>query len=64
MITVAIMINGHPLMSRAAARIEDPDKDGKATYKLDSGRVIKHAPVDGAISLAHKLLDDLDEGLA
>ena len=63
MITVAILINGNPIMARSAHRIADGDKDENkpATYKLDSGKIVKHFPDDGAVTLAKKLLDDIED---
>lgn len=59
MITVAININGNCIMAKSCHNISDND-DGTSTYKTDCGKLIKHNPDDGAIKLAHKLLDCLD----
>ena len=57
MMTVAILINGHPIMARSAVnRIKE-----KGVYVCDDGTEIKHDPKDGAVSLAHKLLDTIVE---
>ena len=61
MITVAILINGQPIIAQAAKRIEDFD-DGTALYKImNSGKEIVHRPEDGAVELSKKLLDTIDE---
>lgn len=53
MITVAILINGHPIAARSAYRV----KNGE--YKCDDGTLIKHKYADGAVELAKKLLDTI-----
>ena len=55
MLTVAILINGQPLYTRSCFR----EEDGK--YRVDDGSIIKHNYGDGAITLAHKLLDTMYE---
>ena len=61
MITVCININDKTIMARSAKRIKDEDKKGEATYKTDCGKKIKHNPDEGAVKLAHKLLDCIKE---
>ena len=61
MFTVAILINGNPLMARSAVNQCEQDADGRTKYRIDTGEVILHDPKDGAIALAHKLLDTLHE---
>lgn len=57
MMTVAILINGNPIMARSAVnRLEE-----KGVYICDDGSEIKHDPKDGAVALAHKLLDTIKE---
>ena len=60
MLTVAILINGQPIMARSARRVQDNDDD-TATYKCDTGEEILHRPDDGAVALAHKLLNTIVE---
>lgn len=55
MLTVAILINGQPLYTRSCFR----EEDGK--YRVDDGSIIEHNYGDGAITLAHKLLDTMYE---
>lgn len=55
MLTVAILINGQPLYTRSCFR----EEDGK--YRVDDGSIIEHNYGDGAIALAHKLLDTMYE---
>ena len=59
MITVQININGGCLMAKSAHRIKDEDELGYATYKTDCGKIIKHKPESGAVSLAKELLNYL-----
>jgi hypothetical protein len=61
MITVQVNINGNCIAARSAVRIEDEDAVGKATYRVDDGTEIRHNPKEGAIKLAHKLLDCIKE---
>ena len=61
MITVQININGNCILARSAIRIEDEDATGKATYKVDDGKQIRFNPDEGAVALAHKLLDCIEE---
>lgn len=55
MLTVSILINGHPLYTRSCFR----EEEGK--YRVDDGSVVLHSYNDGAIVLAHKLLDTMYE---
>lgn len=60
MITVSILINGQPLYTRSAYRLEG--KQGEVCkYKCDDGSIITHNYDDGAVKLAHKLLDTIKE---
>lgn len=65
MITVAININGNCLMAKSAVRFVDPptkgSQKGLAQYRTDCNHIIEHNPDDGAIALAHKMLDLLHE---
>ena len=63
MITVQININGNCIFARSATRTKEPDANGKATYKVDDGKEIRFNPDEGAIKLAHKLLDCIEESL-
>jgi len=60
MITVNILINGQPLFTRSAWRTKGKSGE-KCTYKLDDGSTVKHNYDDGAIPLAKKLLDTIQE---
>ena len=51
MITVAIMINNKPIITRSAFRFK------KGHYKTDCGKTIEHKHEDGAVVLAKKMLD-------
>lgn len=62
MLTVSISINGVVLMARSAVNRKTlPQEDGKVTYAVDDGSQILHNPDDGAVALAHKLLDTIKE---
>ena len=61
MITVAILINGHPIMARSAVNKGCVDSVGRARYSCDDGSHIRHNPNDGAVQLAKKLLDTIVE---
>ena len=53
MLTVAILVNGNPLVARSATRIKE------GVYKCDDGTVIEHKFEDGAVDLAKKMLDTI-----
>lgn len=55
MITVAILINGQPIMARSATNI------GNNKYSVDDGSVIEHDADAGAVPLAIKLLQTIKE---
>jgi hypothetical protein len=59
MITVAILINGHPIVARNAVNQQKENDEGLTEYLTDSGVKIYHNPDDGAVVLAHKLLDEI-----
>lgn len=62
MITVSILINGQPIYTRSASNISKHNSYSKdSEYKVDDGNIIKHKQKDGAIKLAHKLLDTIKE---
>lgn len=61
MLSVAIMINGNPIMARSAVNTEKEFDDGCMEYQCDDGTIIHHNPDDGAVSLAKKLLDTIKE---
>lgn len=55
MLTVAILINGHPLYTRSVVnRIKEI-----GAYVSDDGRFIYHDPSDGAVALAIKVLETI-----
>ena len=57
MITVAILINGKPIVARNAVNMSAYDEEGRMAYETDSGEVIYHHRRDGAVALAKRLLD-------
>ena len=60
MITVAILINGNPIIARSAHRTKS-EKDGQDVYKVDTGEEVLHSRGDGAVALAIKLLKTVKE---
>ena len=61
MITVAILINGNPIMARSATRTTEDESADDCEYRCDTGETIRHRPDAGAVALAKKLLDTLQE---
>lgn len=61
MITVQINIDGTCIAARSAKRIKDENKRGNARYKTDCGKIISRKPNEGAVVLAHKLLDCIED---
>ena len=64
MITVTISINGNPVYARTAVNVTDhfDTKMGNCCkYKLDDGSVVLHKQEDGAVKLAKKMLDTIQE---
>lgn len=59
MITVAILINGQPIVARNAVNQGETTADGHTKYLTDSGEVIWHRPEDGAVELSKRLLDTI-----
>lgn len=59
MLTVAILINGNPLVAKNAVNQTRRNAKGQVAYKTDSGEILWHDPDEGAIALAHKLLDTI-----
>ena len=65
MITVKIEINGHVIYCRSVVNITNEQYSGVGNhlnkYKNDDGKIIHHYPKDGAIVLAKKMLDTIQE---
>lgn len=63
MITVAILINGQPIMARSATNTHKGEiaDDTVCTYKVDDGSVIAHRHGDGAVPLAIAMLRTIKE---
>jgi hypothetical protein len=59
-LTVAIMVNGEPIYARSAVRVEDLE-DNHGRYEVDDGSELVHDPDEGAVELAEKLLQTIDE---
>lgn len=59
MITVAILINGQPIVAKNAINQAKENKKGETKYKTDSGEIIWHKRSDGAVKLAKALLDTI-----
>ena len=60
MITVTIFINGSPIYSRSARNLTGKEK-GLSKYRCDDGTIIKHQREEGAIILAKRMLDTIEE---
>jgi hypothetical protein len=58
-ITVAILINGNPIVAKNAVNQGKKNKRGETAYKTDSGEIIWHPRDKGAVALAHALLDTI-----
>lgn len=66
MITVAILINGHPILARSAVntQVQEMKGDtptGRIVYDVDDGSKLLHDPDNGAVALAKMLLDTIKE---
>jgi hypothetical protein len=63
MITVSIAINGVVVQARSAVNTGEVDPaTGRTRYRVDDGSDVWHDPRQGAVALAHLLLDTLWEG--
>lgn len=63
MFTVAILVNGQPILARSAVNQTERNDKGETRYLLDSGHEVWHRRDDGAIALARKLIDTFDTRL-
>lgn len=61
MISVAICINGQPIMARSAVNTGHQDRSGRHCYRVDDGSKVMHAREAGAVALAIKLLKTIKE---
>ena len=61
MISVSIAINGVAILARSAVNTGRTNKFGYGMYRCDDGTTILHKTGDGAVVLAHKLLDRIIE---
>jgi hypothetical protein len=61
MITVTVFINDQPIFTRTARNTGVQNDKGCYMYKVDTGCTLEHCRDDGAIRLAHKLLDTVEE---
>lgn len=60
MLTVAILVNGNPIMARSATNTGRAIT-GKIVYQVDDGSEILHDPEEGAVRLAVMLLGTIRE---
>jgi len=60
MITISVLINGHPILTRSASRIAGEEGE-ICTYKIDTGKIIKHNYDKGFVPLVKKMLGTIDE---
>lgn len=61
MITVAILINGQPIMARSAVNQVEQNALGETLYLLDDGTKVYHKREAGAVKLAIKMLKKIKE---
>lgn len=59
MITVAILINGNPIVAKNAINQGRMNENDETEYLTDSGETIYHRREDGAVMLAQRLLDTI-----
>lgn len=57
MITVAILINGKPIVARNAVNKMETNDKGETKYLTDCGTIVWHDPTEGAVVLSKKLLN-------
>lgn len=60
MITVSILINGNPILTRSAVN-KGKLASGLIEYKCDDGSQILHRPEEGAVKLAKRMLDTIKD---
>ena len=63
MITVSILINDTPIFTRSGRNQLETDDQGRTKYVLDTGDVIWHIRDLGAVELAKKMLDTINEDM-
>jgi hypothetical protein len=61
MLTVAILINGQPVMARSAMNTGKTLGNGCVVYEVDDGSKVHNHPENGAVKLAVKLLKTIKE---
>lgn len=61
MLTVAILINGQPIMARSAVNTGKVLGNGATVYAVDDGSKVHHHVDSGAVALAQKLLKTIKE---
>ena len=64
MITVSILINGHPIYTRTAVnrgKTKLGVNAGKHQYEVDDGSILYHDRSDGAVKLAIAMLGTIRE---
>ena len=60
MVTVTVSIKGTPVFTRSAMRIRQKS-DSTETYLVDTGKQIHIKEGEGAVALAHKMLNTIEE---
>jgi len=63
MITVSILINGKPIFTRSAINNGNINSKGETKYITDGNDPIRHKREDGAVKLAKKMLDTINEDM-
>ncbi len=59
--SVSININGNVLMARSCRNTGESDGEGRTRYVVDDGSVVWHRQSDGAVELAKKLLETIQD---
>lgn len=59
MITVAILINGRPIVAKNAINQGYENEHGETAYLNNAGEILWHHRKDGAVQLAKQLLDTI-----
>ena len=60
MFTVSIDVNARPVYARSC-RNTGRKKGDRTIYQVDTGEQILHDPADGAVELARKLLNTIED---
>ena len=59
--SASVQVNGNVVVARSCRRTDRTDEDGRSIYKVDDGSEVAHYREDGAVELAKKLLNTVEE---